>query len=63
MRKKNTKLNQEMDNNQAKEPQTVYFAQQNSNPNSSDEYMTLEEFRIEAKKRAKQFLLSYGIHK
>ena len=45
------------------EPANAYTTQQNHKHHIADEYMSLEEFRIEAQKRAKQFLLSHGIHK
>ena len=52
-----------MKKDNAKEPDAVYSVKQNSVFHNRDEYVSLEEFRVEAKKRARKFLKDHGIDK
>ncbi len=44
------------------EPEAVYAKKKPISEIASDEYVTLEEFRVEAKKQARKLLNEHGIH-
>ena len=45
------------------EPETAYETQKKTESNPPEGYVTLEEFRIEAKKRVRKLLNENGIYK
>ncbi len=50
------------EDNKLLEPHQNYTTKPLSNYSSSNNYVTAEDFRVEAKKRAKNFLKKHGLH-
>jgi len=50
------------ENTMLREPQQEYITKPTTTFAPSENYVTVEEFRVEAKKRAKSFLEKHGLH-
>lgn len=50
------------ENESLNESRQEYLTKSTATPFSTGDYVTIEEFRVEAKKRAKVFLEKHGLH-
>ena len=62
MSKKNSKINKKKDLNTLNEPQPFYKMEEPATRIVSQDYISIEDFRIEAKKRVFNLLKKNGIH-
>lgn len=59
---KNKTKSENLEGTNLKEPKPQYAKKSKKHIVGSSEYITLEEFRAEAKKRARKLLKEHGIH-
>jgi|GEM_PF-6135031 len=62
MSKKNSKINKKKDLITLNEPQPFYKMEEPASQTVSQDYIPIEDFRIEAKKRVFNLLKKNGIH-